>query len=119
MRTVLIASDHATGRELVRVALEHSGYTVHEAAANEAVSSAHQIQPDLIILDWHIKVTETPSIIVEIRRDPQLADVPVMALIASTLQADHDRAISAGFNGCLSKPIHLHSLRKEVERLLR
>ncbi len=120
MKTVLIACDHATGRELVRVALEHSGYAVREAAgARKAIISAHQARPDLIILDWHIKGQEAQNAISEIRRDPQLAGVPAMALISSTIQADHDRAIAAGFNGCLPKPIHLSSLRKEVERLLR
>ncbi len=120
MKTVLIACDHATGRELVRVALEHSGYAVHEASgASEAISSAHRTRPDLIILDWHLKGHEAQNTIGEMRRDPQLAEVPAMALISSALQADHDRAIAAGFSGCLSKPIHLSSLRKEVERLLR
>lgn len=120
MKTILVASDQATGRELVRVALEHFGYAVHESGDGPAaISSARQIEPDLIILDWHVAGSNTLATIRKIRQDPQLARIPVLALTAGAVQADHDRALAAGFSGCLPKPVHLSGLRKEVERLLR
>jgi len=57
-------------------------------------------------------------VIQELRRDQGFAATPVMALTASAMQGDRERALSAGFTGYISKPIQLRMLRSEVERLL-
>ena len=54
----------------------------------------------------------------EIRLDRELASTPVMALTASAMQGDRERAISAGFTSYIAKPIQLSMLRSEVERML-
>jgi two-component system, cell cycle response regulator DivK len=119
MKKVLVADDRATSRELVRVALEHQGYLVYEAADGaEALSSARDLRPDLIILDLHMPGLDGFQVIQEIRRDPHLSAIPVMALTASAMQGDRERALAVGFSSYLAKPIHLNNLRKEVERLL-
>lgn len=58
------------------------------------------------------------AVIREIRRDRELAAVPVMALTASAMQGDRERALSAGFTAYIAKPIPLSMLRSEVQRLL-
>jgi CheY-like chemotaxis protein len=119
MKKVLVADDKATSRELVRVALEHSGYSVYEAAdGGEALTSARDIHPDLIILDLHMPGLDGFGVIEEIRRDAQLAATPVMALTASAMQGDREHALALGFTSYLAKPIGLRDLRKEVARLL-
>ena len=119
MKTVLIADDKATSRELVRTVLEKSGYTVAEASDGiEALRNARELKPDLIILDLHMPGMDGFGVIREIRRDRDLAATPVMALTASAMQGDRERALSAGFTGYIAKPIPLHVLRGEVERLL-
>jgi CheY-like chemotaxis protein len=119
MKKVLVADDKPTSRELVRVALEHSGYEVYEAGDGiEAVSRARDLLPDLIILDLHMPRLDGFGAIQRIRSDEVLSSVPVMALTASAMQGDRERALSAGFTAYLAKPIHLSVLRKEVSRLL-
>jgi CheY-like chemotaxis protein len=119
MKTVLVADDKATSRELVRTVLEKSGYTVAEASDGiEALRNARELKPDLIILDLHMPGMDGFGVIREIRRDRELAATPVMALTASAMQGDRERALSAGFTGYIAKPIQLHVLRSEVERLL-
>jgi CheY-like chemotaxis protein len=119
MKKILVADDRATSRELVRVTLEHSGYLVYEAAdGSQALSSARDLRPDLIILDLHMPGLDGFGVIEAIRRDAQLAATPVMALTASAMQGDREHALALGFTSYLAKPIHLSSLRKEVERLL-
>ncbi|MGA3202268.1 MAG: response regulator [Bryobacteraceae bacterium] len=119
MKKILVADDKATSRELVRVALEHSGYSVYEAAdGGEALNSARDIHPDLIILDLHMPGLDGFGVIEEIRRDAQLAATPVMALTASAMQGDREHALALGFTSYLAKPIRLSNLRKEVARLL-
>jgi CheY-like chemotaxis protein len=119
VKKILVADDRATSRELVRVALEHAGYLVYEAAdGGEALSSARSLQPDLIILDLHMPGLDGFGVIEEIRKDPQLAATPVMALTASAMQGDREHALEMGFTSYLAKPIQLGNLRKEVARLL-
>jgi CheY-like chemotaxis protein len=119
MKTVLIADDKATSRELVRTVLEKSGYTVVEASDGiEALRSARESKPDLIILDLHMPNLDGFGVVREIRLDPELASTPVMALTASAMQGDRDLALSAGFTSYIAKPIQLSLLRKEVERML-
>jgi len=120
MKKVLVADDRDTGRELVRRVLENAGYEIHEAAdGGEALEQARRVRPDLIILDLHMPVLDGFGVIQEIRRDPDFAQTPVMALTASAMMGDRERAIAAGFTGYLTKPIRLAALKAEVERLLR
>jgi CheY-like chemotaxis protein len=119
MKKVLVADDKATSRELVRTVLEKCGYAVFEAGDGlEAVRRAQELTPDLIILDLHMPGLDGFGVIQELRRDEQFAATPVMALTASAMQGDRERALSAGFTAYISKPIPLSTLRKEVERLL-
>src|SRR5947207_9569577 len=55
VKKILVADDKATGRELVRTVLEALGYEIYEARDGvEALSCAHRIHPDLVILDLHM-----------------------------------------------------------------
>jgi CheY-like chemotaxis protein len=120
MKIILVADDKAAGRELVRTVLEKSGYTVIEASDGmEAVRFARERNPDLIILDLHMPGLDGFGVIQELRRDELFATTPIMALTASAMQGDRERAMSVGFTGYVTKPIRLGALRGEVERLLR
>lgn len=119
MKKVLVADDTANGRELVKTVLENTGYEVIEAKDGvEALASARQGHPDLIILDLHMPGLDGFGVLEELRRDKQFATTPVMALTASAMMGDKERAIALGFTGYITKPIRLATLRSEVERLL-
>jgi CheY-like chemotaxis protein len=120
MKTVLIADDKATSRELVRTVLEKDGYSVLEAADGiEALRNAREAMPDLIILDLQMPGLDGFAVLHELRKEQRFAATPIMALTASAMQGDRERAMTVGFNGYLTKPIRLALLRSEVERLLR
>jgi CheY-like chemotaxis protein len=120
MKTVLIADDKATSRELVRTVLEKEGYSVIEAADGiEALRTAREAMPDIIILDLQMPGLDGFGVLLELRQDPRFAATPFMALTASAMQGDRERAITIGFNSYATKPIRLTELRSEVERLLR
>ena len=120
MKTVLVADDKATSRELVRTVLEDSGYLIIEAGDGlEALRTARESKPDLILLDLHMPGLDGFAVVREIRLDDELARTPVVALTASAMQGDRERAIAAGFTDYISKPISLRALRTEVERLLK
>jgi CheY-like chemotaxis protein len=119
MRRLLIADDKVGGRELVRAVLEGSGYIIYEAADGlEALRLARELRPDLIVLDLNMPGLNGFEVIQELRGDAEFVDVPVLALTASAMHGDRERALAAGFTGYLSKPIGPRELRAEVNRLL-
>lgn len=119
MKKVLVADDKDTGRELVRTVLEKSGHQVFEASdGEEAVSEAKRIHPDLIILDIHMPGLDGFGVIEKLRRQDSFTTTPIIALTASAMMGDRERAMAAGFTGYITKPIRLEALRAEVERLL-
>lgn len=119
MKTILVADDKPTGRELVRTVLEKSGYEVIEADNGlDALNLANRVHPDLIILDIHMPGLDGFGVIKELRAGGFFVDTPVIALTASAMQGDKQKALAAGFTGYISKPVSLGTLRAEVERLL-
>jgi two-component system, cell cycle response regulator DivK len=120
MKTILVVDDKETGRELVRTVLEKSGYSVIEAGNGaEALRRAREASPDLIILDLHMPEIDGFGVIEQWRREPQFSETPVVALTASAMAGDRERALSLGFTGYITKPIRLVTLRSEIERLLK
>ena len=120
MKRILIADDKATGRELVRTILENDGYEIHEAVDGlDAVAQARAVHPDLVILDLHMPGLDGFGVVSALRQDAAFNATPILALTASAMMGDRERALGAGFTGYVSKPIRLAVLREEIERLLK
>jgi CheY-like chemotaxis protein len=119
MKRILVADDTANGRELVKTVLANSGYEVLEACNGaEALALAREISPDLIILDLHMPGLDGFGVTQALRREERFASTPIVALTASAMMGDKERALELGFTGYITKPIRLSALRSEVERLL-
>jgi CheY-like chemotaxis protein len=120
MKRVLVADDKAEGRELVRTILESDGFEVHEAIDGmDAIVQARALHPDLVILDLHMPKMDGFAVVASLRRSIEFASTPVLALTASAMMGDRERALDAGFTGYVTKPIRLSALRAEVVRLLK
>ena len=119
MKRILIADDKPNGRELVRTILENDGYEVFEATdGRQALEKAREVHPDLVILDLHMPNLDGFGAVEALRREAEFSKTPVMALTASAMMGDRERALGAGFTGYCTKPIRLSVLRAEVARLL-
>lgn len=119
MKKILIADDKATSRELLRTVLERQGYAITEASdGEEALQKALAETPDLILLDLQMPRRTGYEVLRELRKDPRHAKLPIIALTASAMQGDREKALAAGFTGYMAKPVPLIHLRKEVHRLL-
>jgi len=118
-KRILIAEDKVTSRELLRTVLENQGYAVTEAAdGEEALQKARADVPDLILLDLQMPVRNGYAVLSELRQEQRFATVPIVAVTASAMQGDREKALVAGFNGYLTKPLALSHLRSEIHRLL-
>lgn len=119
MKRILIVDDKATSRELLRTVLEKQGYAIVEASnGEEALEKTRSEAPDLILLDLQMPLRNGYEVLAELRKDPAYAKLPIIALTASAMQGDRERALAAGFTGYLAKPVTLAALRSEVQELL-
>jgi two-component system cell cycle response regulator DivK len=119
VRQVLVVDDRASSRELIRTVLESSGYAVSEAVdGREAVRVAQQIGPDAILLDLQMPSLDGFGALQMLRADPKFAELPIVALTASAMRGDREKALAAGFTSYISKPVTLKALREELARLL-
>ncbi len=119
MKTVLIAEDNPTNRELLRELLEIRGYTVAEACnGQEALVSVEQAPPDILLLDIGMPVLDGFAVVRKLRENPRLTSLPVVSVTAYAMQGDREKIMNSGFDGYLSKPVNSSSLFKELDRLL-
>jgi CheY-like chemotaxis protein len=119
MKRVLVADDRANSRELIRAVLESDGYEVIEAV--DGLAALEQIRggkPDVVILDIQMPGLDGFGVIRELRDDAEFASLPAMALTANAMQTDRQKALDAGFDSYVSKPVKLAQLREEMSRLL-
>lgn len=119
MKRILIVDDKATSRELLRTVLEKQGYAVIEAGDGaEALQKVHADNPHLILLDLQMPIRNGYEVLGELRQDANYATLPIIALTASAMQGDREKALAAGFTGYLTKPVSLAHLRNEIQRAL-
>jgi CheY-like chemotaxis protein len=119
MKTILVAEDRDASRELIRTVLTAAGYAVVEARdGREAIERALENPADLVILDLYMPHTDGFGVLARLRGDEHYAKVPIVALTASAMAGDREKAIACGFSEYISKPVNLTLLRQEVGRLL-
>ena len=116
---VLIAEDSDDLRALWRTCLTHSGFTVEEARnGQEALEKARAHTPDVIVMDCCMPVLDGLSAMLQIRRDPALTNVPMVALSAASAHTGA-QAVKAGCDAFLAKPVMPDQLIERVQVLLR
>ena len=119
MRRILIADDKESSREFVRTVLEHAGCEVEEAKDGlDALAKISADPPDLIVLDLHMPGLDGFAVMDHLRKDVRFSTLPVVALTASAMQGDRERAMAAGFVDYMTKPISVSVLRNRLFRLL-
>ena len=117
---VLIVEDNVDNFELVRFLLERAGYEVLSAANGlEGLDAARREHPDLILMDLSMPEMDGWNATTHLKADEETRTIPVLALTAHTLPGDRKRAIDAGCDGYISKPINVASFDKLVATLLR
>ncbi len=119
MKTILIADDRDASRELLRTVLVAEGYEVVEAVdGGDALTKATTYVPDLILLDLQMPVLDGFGVAHALRADPRFERIPIVAITASAMQGDREKALAMGFSDYITKPVRLAALRTEVHRWL-
>lgn len=108
---ILVAEDNAANRELIREILEGQGYEVLEAANGlEALEQIEERLPDLVIMDIQMPLIDGLEAVSKLRKNPRFTKTPVIALTAYAMSGDEEKALAAGFDGYLSKPMDVKQL---------
>ena len=119
MKRILVAEDRPGSLELIRTVLESAGYEVIEATdGQEAVEKASGSSVDLFLLDLQMPKVDGFGVVARLRKDPRFASTPIVALTASAMHGDRERALAAGFSSYIAKPVDLAALRSELKRLI-
>ena len=116
---ILVVEDNMDNYELVRFVLEHAGYDVFLAVnGRDGVDAARAQLPDLILMDLSMPEMDGWMATEKIKSDDATKSIPLYALTAHTLPHDRKRAIEAGCDGIVSKPIHMKSFVDVIEQAL-
>lgn len=112
---VLIVEDHDDTREMLQLILGIFGCRVLAAAnADEAMTLAEGILPDLILMDVKLPRLDGLALTRIIRSHPILGNVPIVAVTGMVTPQFHSEVLNAGCNQCLNKPIDFERLQKVV-----
>ncbi len=119
-RTILVIEDNEQNLYLATFLLEQSGFTVVAARSEpEGITAAARFQPDLILLDIQLPQMDGYAVARELRQNPALRDVPVVAVTSYAMVGDRERTLEAGCNGYIEKPINPDTFRTEIDNYLK
>jgi len=114
---ILVVEDNMDNYELVRFVLERNGYNVFLAVnGRDGVDAARLQKPDLILMDMALPEMDGWDATALIKQDPETKHIPLVALTVHTLPADRKRAIEAGVDAYLTKPINMSALVQIVNQ---
>jgi uncharacterized protein (TIGR02266 family) len=106
-------------RELGALFLARAGKVVTAADGEEALAIARRDHPVMILSDMAMPGMDGTELCAAVKTDPELSGIPVILIVSSELAADHARAIHAGADDVLSKPLSRVALLETVNRFLR
>ncbi len=119
LKRVLVADDAAANRALMCDFLTSAGFSVGQANdGNELLAAARTFRPDLILLDSLMPSMDGVEATRQLRRDANLAAVPVIAVSASASPEHRAACLRAGVDVFLAKPVSLEALRVQIGELL-
>ena len=118
-KVILSAEDNEANQRIIRDLFTRKGYRVIEAVnGEEAVTMAKQEKPDLILMDVQLPRMDGYEATREIKADPELASIPILAVTSYALSGDRHKALAAGCADYVAKPFRPRELVAKVEKLL-
>ncbi len=116
---ILVVEDHPDSREILIFQLQQIGYEVIEAATGEeGIEKALAESPHLIIMDLMLPGIDGIEATARVKKNPQTAQIPVIALTAFAETYHKDKALKAGVAEYLTKPTSPQILAEVIKRFL-
>jgi CheY-like chemotaxis protein len=112
---ILVVDDNPTNMKLLSFVLSTQGYDVRTAAdASEALEVLGSFEPRLLLLDLQLPGMDGLELARHLRADARFGRLLIVAVTASAMKGDEERALEAGCDGYITKPIDTRTLPKLV-----
>lgn len=119
MAKLLLAEDDEFSRDMLVRRLERQGYEMISASdGREALQSARQHRPDLILMDLDMPVMDGRLAMTALRSDPRTFKIPIIVLTAHASAEDVAAAVESGCYSYETKPVALKRLVERIEEAL-
>src|SRR6185312_9014037 len=119
LEPILIVDDTPVNLKLTRILLVGEGYHVLTAAsAEEALELLRTARPQLILADIQLPGIDGLEMTRRIKQDPATRGIAVLALTAFAMNGDEQKAIEAGCDGYITKPVNTRTLGQRIRQVL-
>jgi CheY-like chemotaxis protein len=116
---ILVVDDNPQNLKLARVLLSGEGYQVRTATdAENALEVLDSFEPALILMDLQLPGMDGLTLTRRLKSDPNRAKMVIVALTAYAMKGDAEKALAAGCDGYVSKPIDTDALPRLVAEFL-
>ncbi len=116
---ILLVEDNIDNMTLIADVLQSLNYTVLQAAdGQQGVTMAESEKPDLILMDLSLPQMDGWTATRHIKSKPELSKIPIIALTAHAMIGDRERALQAGCDDYLTKPINLRELANKLAQYM-
>jgi two-component system cell cycle response regulator DivK len=119
MKRILIVDDNAHNLDMLMTILKFHGFEPLSAKnGEEAIEKTRELLPDLILMDLSMPVMNGWDATRQIKQDPALAHIPIVAVSAYDMLQDKEAALAAGCDAFLSKPLNMFALKERLEAIM-
>jgi two-component system, cell cycle response regulator DivK len=116
---ILVVDDNPANRRLAQAVLDAVGREVHGVPdAETALAAVASLHPTLILMDIQLPGLDGLELTRRLKADPATRDIVILATTAYAMPGDERKAIEAGCDGYMTKPIDIHELREVVAKHL-
>ncbi|MGD2013917.1 MAG: response regulator [Desulfobacterales bacterium] len=120
IKTILVIEDNKLNMKLVNGLIKIGKYRMLEALdAESGIQLIREQRPDLVLMDIQLPGMDGLSATKVIKEDPDLKDIPIVALTSFAMQGDEEKALAVGCTGYITKPIDTRKFLETVSRYLK
>lgn len=119
MARILLVEDNELNRDMLSRRLQRRGFELLLAVdGQQGLDICRAQRPDLVLLDMSLPVKDGWQVASEMKADPALSGIPIVALTAHAMADDRQRALAAGCDDYDTKPVELPRLLDKIAALL-
>ena len=117
---ILVIEDNEIVQEVLTRRLKKAGYAFEQAFDGEVgLRMIAEIHPAIVLLDMNLPIMDGWEIAQKCKANPLTKRIPLIALTAHNKQVDLNKALNAGCEDCVAKPIVYEELLKKIEHYLK
>ncbi len=118
-KKILIVDDNEDSRDLVAKVLKQWDYLIVQAVdGEEALAKVASEKPDLILMDRSLPKMDGLEVAKRLKSNAATNKIPIVALTAHAMRGDREKALAAGCEGYIPKPINVRTLAEQIRMYL-